>query len=376
MSEILALCRDLIARPSVTPEDGGCQESLAARLEPLGFVSEPMPSGEVQNLWIRHGTQTPLLMFAGHTDVVPPGPLDHWSSDPFTPTERDGFLFGRGAADMKSGIAAMALACAHFVEENPNHPGSVGLLLTSDEEGPAVDGTQIAIQRLQERGEIPDWCIVGEPVSREHFGDVIKNGRRGSLSGHLTVRGIQGHIAYPDLCDNPIHRFAPALLELTQTKWDQGNEDFPPTSFQFSAVTSDAGADNVVPGELRAHFNLRYSTEVNAEELQARIEEVLNRTELDYEIDWLPASLPYRTPPGRLTAVCQEALREVIGVEAELSTEGGTSDGRFIRPTGAEVVEVGTVNRSIHKIDEHVQITDLEAMVETYCAITRKLLLV
>ena len=374
MSEILELCRALISCPSVTPKDAGCQELIAERLTPLGFTAEPMPSADVKNLWLRHGKEDPLLMFAGHTDVVPPGALEQWSSDPFIPNIRDGVLYGRGAADMKSGVAAMTLAAARYVEQHPEHTGSIGLLLTSDEEGPATDGTVIAVERLQARGETAAWCVVGEPVSRDHFGDVIKNGRRGSLTGHLRIHGVQGHIAYPHLCDNPIHRLAPALLELTQEVWDEGNDDFPPTSFQFSNVNSGTGVDNVVPANLSACFNLRYSTEVTSEQLRERIEKILERAALDYEINWLPANLPYRTPPGNLTRVCQEAVASVVGIDAELSTEGGTSDGRFIRPTGAEVVEVGTVNRSIHKIDEHVLVEDLEAMVDTYHAIIDKLL--
>ncbi len=374
MSDVLELCSALIACPSVTPNDAGCQQLIADHLTPHGFTDVPIPSGDVQNLWLRHGTEEPLLIFLGHTDVVPPGPLDQWQSDPFTPTVRNNVLFGRGAADMKSGVAAMAIAAARYVEKNPEHKGSIGLLLTSDEEGPATDGTCVAVDRLQSRDETATWCIVGEPVSRERFGDVIKNGRRGSLSGHLSVRGVQGHVAYPDLCENPIHHTAPALLELTQEVWDEGNQNFPPTSFQFSNLNSGIGVDNVVPPNLSAHFNLRYSPAVNAAQLRERISDILNNAELYYEIDWLPASQPYLTPPGKLTEVCQEAIRDVVGIETELSTEGGISDGRFLRPTGAEVVEVGTVNRSIHKINEHVLVEDLDAMADTYYAIISKLL--
>ena len=374
MSETLDLACALIERPSVTPEDAGCQDLIAEYLAPHGFVAESMPFAEVQNLWLRHGEGEPLLMFAGHTDVVPTGPLEQWSSDPFNPTIRDGLLYGRGAADMKGGVAAMAVACAQYVAQQPDHPGAIGLLLTSDEEGPAVHGTRAAVEQLQARQEIPAWCIVGEPSCREHLGDVIKNGRRGSLSGRLTVRGIQGHIAYPALCDNPIHRFAPALMELTETIWDEGNEDFQPTQFQVSNLNSGCGAANVVPGELTADFNLRYSTEVTAEELQERIAGILEQAGFEHQIEWEGASLPYRTPPGTLTQICQDAVSEVLGSEAELSTEGGTSDGRFIRPTGAEVVEFGPINRSIHKIDEHVAVEDLDRLAEVYRAIIGKLL--
>ena len=374
MSEVLDLACALIERPSVTPEDAGCQDLIAEYLAPHGFVAESMPFAEVQNLWLRHGEGEPLLMFAGHTDVVPTGPLEQWSSDPFSPTIRDGLLYGRGAADMKGGVAAMAVACAQYVAQRPDHPGTIGLLLTSDEEGPAVNGTRAAIEQLQARQEIPAWCIVGEPSCRERLGDVIKNGRRGSLSGRLTVRGIQGHIAYPALCDNPIHRFAPALVELTETIWDEGNEDFQPTQFQVSNLNSGCGAANVVPGELTADFNLRYSTEVTAEELQERIAGILGQAGFEHQIEWGEANLPYRTPPGTLTQICQDAVSEVLGSEAELSTEGGTSDGRFIRPTGAEVVEFGPINRSIHKIDEHVAVEDLDRLVGVYRAIIGKLL--
>ncbi|MCY4611849.1 MAG: succinyl-diaminopimelate desuccinylase [Gammaproteobacteria bacterium] len=374
MSDVLDLVCALIERPSITPEDAGCQALVAEHLAPHGFSAEPMPSADVENLWLRHGEGEPLLMFAGHTDVVPTGPLEQWSSDPFSPTLRDGLLYGRGAADMKGGVAAMAVACARYVAKRPDHNGSLGLLLTSDEEGPAVHGTRVAIERLRERGEVPAWCVVGEPSCRERFGDVIKNGRRGSLSGRLTVRGIQGHIAYPALCDNPIHRFAPALLELTGVTWDEGNEDFQPTQFQVSNLNSGCGAANVVPGELTADFNLRYSTEVTAEQLCERITEILKNAGLDYQVEWQGASLPYRTPPGTLSQACQDAVSEVLGTDAELSTEGGTSDGRFIRPTGAEVVEFGPINRSIHKIDEHVAVEDLDRLAEVYLAIIEKLL--
>ena len=374
MSDVLDLARALIERPSITPEDAGCQTLVAERLEPYGFTAESMPSGDVRNLWLRHGEGAPLLMFAGHTDVVPTGPTERWSSDPFSPTVRDGLLYGRGAADMKGGVAAMTVACARYVARRPDHGGALGLLLTSDEEGIAEHGTRVAIERLRVRGEVPAWCVVGEPSCRERLGDVIKNGRRGSLSGRLTIRGTQGHIAYPALCDNPIHRFAPALLDLTRTRWDEGNEDFPPTQFQVSNLNSGYGAANVIPGELAADFNLRYSTEVTADELRGRVARILERAGLDFQIEWQEASPPYHTPPGALTRACRDAVSAALGTDAELSTEGGTSDGRFIRPTGAEVVEFGPINRSIHKIDEHVAVEDLDRLAEVYLAIIERLL--
>ena len=296
MSEVLELACALIERASVTPEDDGCQGLLAEHLAPFGFSAEALPRGEVSNLWLRHGKADPLLMFAGHTDVVPTGPLEQWSSDPFTPTVRDGLLYGRGAADMKGGVAAMARTCARYVEQHPDHAGSIGLLLTSDEEGVAVDGTRFAIDHLSARGDTAAWCIVGEPSCREQLGDVIKNGRRGSLSGQLTVCGVQGHIAYPALCDNPIHRFAPVLAELAETVWDQGNEDFPPTQFQVSNIHSGCGAANVIPGTLVADFNLRYSTEVTDAQLRDRIAHILEAANLDCSLEWQEASQPYRTP--------------------------------------------------------------------------------
>ena len=374
MSETLDLACALIERPSVTPEDAGCQTLIAEALTRHGFTAEPMPSAGVKNLWLRHGEREPLLMFAGHTDVVPAGLIEQWSSGPFEPVVRDGLLYGRGAADMKGAVAAMVTACARHVEQQPDHAGSIGLLLTSDEEGLAMDGTRVAIERLRTRDETPAWCVVGEPSCRERFGDVIKNGRRGSLSGRLTVLGVQGHIAYPALCDNPIHRFSPALLQLTQTTWDPGNKDFPPTQFQVSNLHSGCGAGNVIPGQLTVDFNLRYSPEVTPGELHHRINGILEHAGLDYRVEWQEPSLPYLTPPGHLTRTCQAAISEVLGTEAVLSTEGGTSDGRFIRPTGAEVVEFGPINRCIHMIDEHVSVQDLDRLVEVYSTIIRKLL--
>ncbi len=374
MTDVLELACALIERPSVTPDDAGCQDLIANTLAPHGFVAEAMPAGDVANLWLRHGAAEPLLMFAGHTDVVPPGPVAQWSSEPFAPTVRDGCLYGRGAADMKGSVAAMAMACAEYVAQQPEHAGSIGLLLTSDEEGPAVDGTRAAMEALKARGETPRWCLVGEPSCRERLGDTLKNGRRGSLSGRLAVQGIQGHIAYPDLCDNPIHRFSPVLQQLVEAHWDRGNDDFPPTRFQISNLNSGTGAGNVIPGELTADFNWRHSTEVTAEQLKARLQDVLRQAGLDFRLDWQEPSRPYLTPAGALTQACQNAIADVLGVPAALSTEGGTSDGRFIRPTGAEVVEFGPVNRSIHKIDEHVAIRDLEQLVPAYRAIIENLL--
>ncbi len=374
MSDVLELACALIERRSLTPDDAGCQALIARHLAAHNFVAESLPFGKVDNLWVRHGTAQPLIMFAGHTDVVPTGPVEQWQSDPFTPTVHDGMLYGRGAADMKGSVAAMTLACAQYVAQHPEHPGSVGLLLTSDEEGPAVDGIRQAITVLEQRGDHPTWCVVGEPSCHEQLGDTIKNGRRGSLSGRLTVSGIQGHIAYPDLCDNPIHRFSPVLQQWVKTPWDQGNADFPPTQFQISNLNSGTGAGNVIPGTLTADFNWRYSTEVTAEQLQARLVEMLEAEELDYKLEWEMPSLPYLTPAGTLTSVCQQVVSEILDITPDLSTAGGTSDGRFLRPTGAEVAEFGPVNASIHKIDECVRVHDLEQLVDIYRTIIEKLL--
>ena len=372
--DVLELAQALIERPSLTPEDGGCQALLAEILAPFGFSTESMPSGGVTNSWLRHGKELPLLVFAGHTDVVPTGPVDQWHSDPFSPTFRDGQLYGRGAADMKGSVAAMAVACAQHVGNHPDHSGSLALLLTSDEEGPSIDGTRTVVETLQSRGDIPTWCVVGEPSCQRQLGDTIKIGRRGTLSGHLVIHGQQGHIAYPQLCDNPIHRFAPVLQELVAVVWDHGNNDFPPTHFQISNIHAGTGANNIIPSELAIDFNLRYSTEVTAAQLQERIEQILTDGGLQYRLDWQPAGEPYLTPPGQLTDACRESVMEVLGVEARLSTDGGTSDGRFIRPTGAEVAEFGPINSSIHKIDEHVAVRDLEHLVDVYRTLIAKLL--
>lgn len=366
MSETLELATALISRPSVTPDDAACQAIVAARLRKLGFAIEAMMFGEVENLWARRGRARPLLAFAGHTDVVPPGPREAWTSDPFVPDVRDGKLYGRGAADMKSSIAAMVVAVERFVARHPDHRGSIAFLLTSDEEGPAVDGTVKVIEKLEQRGEKIDWCLVGEPSSESRLGDVLKNGRRGSLNGVLKVKGIQGHVAYPHLARNPIHAVAPALAELARIEWDRGNEHFPPTGFQISNINGGTGAENVIPGSVEVLFNFRFSTEQTAEGLQARVEDVLRRHELDYELAWRLSGDPFLTPAGQLVDAARVAIREVTGVEAQLSTGGGTSDGRFIAPTGAQVLEVGPVNRTIHKIDECIAVADLEALTEVY----------
>ncbi len=366
MSETLELAKALISRPSVTPDDAACQAIVAARLRKLGFAIEAMMFGEVENLWARRGRARPLLAFAGHTDVVPPGPRDAWTSDPFVPEVRDGMLYGRGAADMKSSIAAMVVAVERFLVRHPDHRGSIAFLLTSDEEGPSVDGTVKVVEKLERRGEKIDWCLVGEPSSEGRLGDVVKNGRRGSLNGVLKVKGIQGHVAYPHLARNPIHAVAPALAELTRVEWDRGNAHFPPTGFQISNINGGTGAENVIPGSVEIQFNFRFSTEQTAEGLQVRVEDVLRRHELDFELAWRLSGNPFLTPAGQLVDAARKAIREVTGVETQLSTGGGTSDGRFIAPTGAQVLEVGPVNRTIHKIDECVPVVDLEALTDVY----------
>ena len=372
----LHLAEQLISRRSVTPDDAQCQEILAQRLQLLGFECEPLPSGpagyRVSNLWARrrgrlHGQPAGrTIVFAGHTDVVPTGPLEQWTSDPFTPTHRDGKLYGRGAADMKTSIASFVVAIEEFLAAHPDPALSIALLITSDEEGPAVDGTVVVCEQLETRGERLDFCIVGEPTSVERVGDTIKNGRRGSLSGRLVVEGVQGHIAYPQLARNPIHQALPALAELVAIEWDRGNEFFPPTSFQISNVHGGAGATNVIPGSLVIDFNFRYSTEATPDGLQQRVEEVLNRHGLDYELDWTVGGLPFLTRPGELVTAVQEAIRAETGLETELSTTGGTSDGRFISRICPQVIELGPVNASIHKIDEHVRVADIEPLKNIY----------
>jgi succinyl-diaminopimelate desuccinylase len=374
MSATLELTHDLIARASVTPADEGCQELMARRLSRIGFCVERLRYGNVDNLWARRGDARPLLCFAGHTDVVPTGPLEEWRSDPFKPAIREGLLYGRGAADMKSGLAAMLTAAESFVAEHPDHRGAVAFLITSDEEGPSVDGTRRVVETLRERGERIDWCIVGEPSSENTIGDTIKIGRRGSLSGRLTVHGVQGHIAYPQFAENPIHSFAPALAELSSRIWDQGNEHFQPTTFQVSNLNAGTGAPNVIPGELKARFNLRYSPVQTLDELKRSVEEVLTRHQLKYTLEWYVSGEPFYTPPGPLsTAVCA-AVRAVTGREPTLSTGGGTSDGRFISPMGAQVVELGVVNASIHKVNECVRIEDIDTLHAIYLQTLRNLL--
>jgi len=375
VSATLELACELIRRPSVTPDDQGCQSLLAARLEKIGFEIESLHSGGVDNLWARRGGGDPVFTFAGHTDVVPPGPADQWTSDPFTPEVRDGLLFGRGAADMKGSIAAMVTACERFVAAHPRHGGSLSFLITSDEEGPATDGTVKVVERLSARGDCIDFCLVGEPTSQEHLGDVIKNGRRGSLGGILRVYGQQGHVAYPRLADNPIHRAAPALAELVAVEWDQGNAYFPPTTFQISNIRAGTGVENVIPGELELWFNLRFSTESTVESLQSRISALLNRHGLNFAIDWKLSGQPFLTPPGELVAAAMTAIRDICGRSADLSTSGGTSDGRFIAPLGGQVLELGPVNATIHKANECVSVSDLESLSLIYEKIISTLLI-
>ena len=371
----LDLARELIARRSQTPHDAGCQDLIKTRLSGAGFRCETLVSNGVTNLWARRGTARPSVCFAGHTDVVPSGPLDAWTSDPFAPTIRDGFLYGRGAADMKSSLAAFVVAIERFVAEHPAHPGSIALLVTSDEEGPATDGTARVVDRLKASGEKLDYCIVGEPSSTERLGDMIKNGRRGTLSGTLTVRGVQGHVAYPHQAVNPIHRAAPAIAELAAISWDEGNEFFPPTSWQASNIHAGTGATNVIPGSLELAFNFRYSTASTRESLAARLEAVLRRHGLDYDLAWTASGPPYLTPRGKLIAATSDVVREVCGVTPEISCSGGTSDGRFICEICPEVVELGPVNATIHKLNERIVIADLEPLARLYRGILERLLL-
>jgi succinyl-diaminopimelate desuccinylase len=375
MSQSLELTRNLIARRSVTPADEGCQELIASRLAVLGFRVEPLRFGNVENFWARRGSAAPLLCFAGHTDVVPAGPLEEWRSDPFAPTIRDGRLYGRGAADMKSGLAAMITATEEFVRAHADHSGSIAYLITSDEEGPSVDGTKRVVQTLAERGEQIDWCLVGEPSSEESIGDTIKVGRRGSLSGRLTVHGVQGHVAYPQLAENPVHTLAPALAELTCRVWDEGTEHFQPTTFQVSNLNAGTGAPNVIPGELKARFNLRYSPVQTLEKLKCAVEDILRRHGVRYTLEWYVSGEPFYTPPGVLSLAVSDAVAAVTGRPPQLSTGGGTSDGRFIRPLGAQVVELGVVNASIHKVNESVAVADIDALHHMYVNVLSNLLL-
>jgi succinyl-diaminopimelate desuccinylase len=373
-SSALELTRELIMRPSVSPVDEGCQALLTGRLAALGFIVERLPFGPVENFWAWHGAGAPVLCFAGHTDVVPTGPREDWASDPFEPSERDGILYGRGAADMKSGLAAMVIGCERFLERHPRHRGRIAFLITSDEEGPSVDGTRRVVEVLKERAERIDWCVVGEPSSEEVLGDTVKIGRRGSLSGRLTVHGVQGHIAYPQNADNPIHALAPALLELTTRVWDQGNAHFQPTSFQVSNLNAGTGAPNVIPGELKMRFNLRFSTEQTVDGLKRTVEEILKRHGVRFTLDWFISGLPFFTPPGTLSESVAKAIQAEVGVTPRLSTGGGTSDGRFIAPLGAQVVEVGVVNATIHKANECVAVADIERLARIYERILEQLL--
>ncbi|OGA29790.1 MAG: succinyl-diaminopimelate desuccinylase [Betaproteobacteria bacterium RIFCSPLOWO2_02_FULL_68_150] len=374
MRSALDLARQLIARRSVTPEDAGCQDLVAQRLAAAGFGCESLRCGEVTNLWARRGSGHPLVCFAGHTDVVPPGPLERWQSDPFVPLERDGRLYGRGAADMKSSIAAFVVAAEAFVQERPAHSGSIALLITSDEEGPSVDGTVRVVERLKALGESIDYCIVGEPSSVNALGDMIKNGRRGSLSGRLTVRGVQGHVAYPQRAKNPIHALAPALAELASTVWDQGNEHFPPTTWQASNIHAGTGVGNVIPGSLELDFNFRFSTASSEHSLRERLEAVLGRHGVDYALAWVLGGKPFLTRRGELVEVVARAVRTYTGRTPELSTTGGTSDARFIAEICPQIVELGPVNASIHQVDEHIALAELELLPKIYLDTLRALL--
>jgi len=375
MSKTLALTQELIALSSVTPEDKGCQARLAELLAPLGFVCETIQSGDVTNLWARKGTAQPLLAFAGHTDVVPTGPVDKWQSPPFVPTQRDGKLFGRGASDMKTSIAAMVVAVEEFVAAHPDHKGSIGFLITSDEEGPATDGTVIVCNQLKARGEQLDYCIVGEPTSAKQLGDMIKNGRRGTMSGKLIVKGIQGHIAYPQLAKNPIHLAAPALAELVAEKWDEGNEYYLPTSWQMSNIHGGTGASNVIPGDVVIDFNFRFSTASTVEGLQQRVHAVLDKHGFEYDLKWTVGGLPFLTPRGNLSDALSSAIKAETGIDTELSTTGGTSDGRFIAQICPQVIEFGPPNDSIHKIDEYIEVRYIDPLKNIYRRTMENLLL-
>jgi succinyl-diaminopimelate desuccinylase len=374
VSDVLALAKALIERPSVTPDDAGCQAMLASRLTRAGFACESLRFGEVDNLWATHGGEGPVLVFLGHTDVVPPGPREAWASDPFVPTERDGLLFGRGAADMKGSVAAFTIALERFVAEHPTHRGTVAMLVTSDEEGDAIDGVRKVADVFRERGQRIDWCITGEPSSKSTLGDLLRVGRRGTLSATMTVRGVQGHVAYPEKARNPIHQAMPALSELAARRWDEGFETFPPTSLQISNIHAGTGANNVIPGELQVLFNLRFNPHWTAPELERECEMVFDRHALDYVVHWHRGGEPFHTPEGPLRAAARATLESVAGAAPEESTGGGTSDARFIAPLGAQCVEIGPVNASIHKVDEHVSIADLEALPGLYLDLMRRLL--
>jgi len=373
MTATLDLAKQLISIPSVTPDDMGCQKIIAEKLSNIGFKIENMRYGEVDNLWARYGTQSPLFVFAGHTDVVPTGPVEQWRNDPFTPTIVDDVMTARGTADMKSSIAAMICACENFLSNGKKINGSIAFLITSDEEGPATDGTVKVIEHLLANDENIDWCLVGEPSSSNTLGDVIKNGRRGSISGDLTIHGVQGHIAYPQLAKNPIHLFAAALQDLCNEIWDEGNEHFPPTSFQVSNIHGGTGASNVIPGDLNVQFNLRFSTAITDQQIQQRTQAILDKHKLNYTLNWSISGQPFLTSDGKLVDAAKQAIKIVCGIDSELSTAGGTSDGRFIAPTGAQVVELGPVNESIHKIDENININQLEQLTKVYQEMLKQL---
>ena len=367
MSTLLTLLQELIRRPSVTPNDAGCQAIISQHLASLGFKIETMRFNQVDNLWARHGRQAPLVVFAGHTDVVPPGPLEAWATDPFEPTlGNDGLLYGRGAADMKSGLTCMIMAATHFLQKNPNYTGSIAFLITSDEEGVSIDGTKKVVEALVKRNETMDYCIIGEATTNHQIGDQIRVGRRGSLSGKLIIYGKQGHVAFPDLAKNPIHLIAPTLQTLTTTIWDEGNSYFPATTFQISNIHAGTGANNVIPGQLEIQFNFRFSTAVTAEELQNRVTELLKKNQLEFNLQWDCSGQPFLTRQGKLISAVKKAIQETTGLETVLSTGGGTSDGRFIAPTGTEVIELGPCNASVHQVNEHVRIADLETLTTIY----------
>lgn len=375
MSDTLDLAIDLISRESVTPEDAGCQDLMMSRLAALGFNNESLRFEDVDNFWSRRGSEGPVFCFAGHTDVVPTGPIENWMVHPFQPEVRDGMLYGRGAADMKGSLAAMITATERFVAKHPDHKGSIAYLITSDEEGPSINGTVKVVETLEARNEKIDWCLVGEPSSNHKLGDVVKNGRRGSHGCRLLVKGIQGHVAYPHLAKNPVHLAAPALAELAAEEWDQGNDHFPPTTFQISNINAGTGATNVIPGSLEVIFNLRYSTETNHQRIEQRVGEILDKHGLDYDITWTRSGLPFLTAEGELVEAAQKAIPEATGYTTELSTAGGTSDGRFIAPTGAQVLELGPLNATIHKLDECVNAADLDTLSVIYERMLEHLLL-
>lgn len=375
MNNCLALTKELINRQSITPEDAGCQKLISERLEKLGFKATHLRFEDVDNLWITHGDSGPLFAFAGHTDVVPTGPLTDWDTDPFIAEIRNDYLYGRGAADMKAGIAAMVTATEQFVKSYPDHEGTVAFLITSDEEGPSINGTRKVVDYLNENNIKIDWCIVGEPSSNKQLADVIRIGRRGSLNGILTIKGIQGHVAYPDIADNPIHKASAFLAEITAAEWDQGNDSFPPTTFQISNLNAGTGADNVIPGNMDLLFNFRYSTETTHEELQNKVTALLKKYNLDYDLDWKLSGLPFLTESGKLVDATCKAIKEICDIETVRSTGGGTSDGRFIAPTGAEVIELGVVNETIHKVNERVKVNHLETLSQIYQNILEQLLI-